>query len=382
MSTPMPPTATVGPNPTPAASIAHLHVLQHPWVMAYPIDPTGRLLPPVTQRVGNGIVALSGEPQGRFVLAGREVPAEGYYASTIVSYAPDSRDGTLVKRSESDVFERPVQYCYQGVDGSTCRETWVWLRAGASRVHGMWEMAYGPAGPSHYQYSYVSAALGPDGQLGKVSRLAFPTDFDRGLAAVDVRESVLYKTEPYLPAGNGALEAYVIEPDGSLTRIGTTHLCLARRFEDVAPLLTVRGFVFAEARIGSWWESPSVCTYQGLRLKPLEALDFGATRAEALVPEKQAEPALVAMNTQTSSGGTTQEHLRLLAMGDDGALEALDVEHLPGRSRQILFHPLGRALYVLDAASALHVYAVSARGELDLMMSIDHAGESMAITWH
>jgi hypothetical protein len=247
-------------------------------------------------------------------------------------------------------------------------------------------MVYGPAGPEHEENSYVSAALGPDGQLGKVNRLQFPRDFDPGLMTVDVRESVLYKTEMwvYNGGGHGALEGHVIEPDGSLTRIGTTHLCLARRFCDgcAYPLVTARGFLIAAAWIGSYPENPSTCSYQGLRLKPVGALDFGATRAEAYVPEAEDQPVLVAMNTQTSNASSTREELRLFALADDGGLQALDAKDLPKPSRQILFHPSGHALYVIDSASTLHVYGVGTGGDLNLMMSIEHAGESMAITRH
>jgi hypothetical protein len=125
-----------------------------------------------------------------------------------------------------------------------------------------------------------------------------------------------------------------------------------------------------------------VCTYQGLRLKPIGALDFGATRAEAYVSESEQQPVLVAMNTETPTAGARHEELRLFALVDDGGLQALDVKDLLKPSRQILFHPSGRALYVIDSVGALHVFTISMHGELDLAMSIDHAGESMAITHH
>jgi hypothetical protein len=329
-STPTPPTSSPNTTPTPGTSASYLHVLQRPWVMSYPIDPTGRLLPPVTQRVANDLVALSGEPQGRFVLAARDER----FAAAFVSYAPDPRDGTLVKRSEAGTAP---------CGGFQCIESTVWIRAGANRVHGMWRGVFGTS--QNEWFSYVSANLGSDGQLGDVTRSQFQIYSDPGLAVVDVRENVLYKTEERYTA-HGALEGHVIEPDGSLTRIETTHLCLAHRFCDgcAYPVVTARGFLIAAARPDSFTESTSVCTYQGLRLKPIGALDFGATRAEAYVSESEQQPVLVAMNTETPTAGARHEELRLFALVDDGGLQALDVKDLLKPSRQILFHSSGRAL--------------------------------------
>jgi 6-phosphogluconolactonase (cycloisomerase 2 family) len=67
-------------------------------------------------------------------------------------------------------------------------------------------------------------------------------------------------------------------------------------------------------------------------------------------------------------------------MNSEGDLRPLARQELQKGLRQILFHPSGRFLYTVDAASALQAYSIDSSGRLELMMSIDHAGNSMAIT--
>ena len=56
------------------------------------------------------------------------------------------------------------------------------------------------------------------------------------------------------------------------------------------------------------------------------------------------------------------------------------VKEAPDRIGGLLFQPSGRFLYAVDRASRLRAYAVDSDGRLELTMSIEHAGGSMAIT--
>ncbi len=112
------------------------------------------------------------------------------------------------------------------------------------------------------------------------------------------------------------------------TRMGRTHLCLGRTIAlDARSSRLAVSSSHRPTRTGS-----SICAYQGLRLKPLYDLDLCAPAAGA------------------------------------------------DRITQLLFHPSGRLLCAVDGASGLRAYAVDASSRLDLMMNIDYAGGSMAIT--
>jgi 6-phosphogluconolactonase (cycloisomerase 2 family) len=348
--------------------------------MTYEIDPTGRLHPPVTQRVGKDLNVLAGEPQGRFVYAahggwalyGSSGTGEGSNG-TIVTYAPDPRDGTLAEVSEQTVFERPRG----GLPSGPWADLggWSWLKGSANRVHAFWSYRWGTTG-RHTTYSYVSVGVASDGHLGPVRQLAFESDADPGQVMVDARSDLLYKAGKEGYDGRGGLEAHLIEPDGTLTRMGWTNLCLASRIDLGYPLVTARGFVFASA----YTPGPTVCSYQGLRLKPLYALDLNASAAEAFVPSSEAEPGLLAMNVTISTGGSRREELRVLSMNGEGDLRPVYSEELPDRITRLLFHPSGRFLYAVDAAARLRAYTVDSDGRLALTMSIDHAGGGLAIT--
>jgi 6-phosphogluconolactonase (cycloisomerase 2 family) len=397
---PAPPTPTPGPTPSPT-SAGYLHVLQRPFVMTYEIDPTGRLHPPVTQHMGRGVHMLAGEPRGRFVFAAEGGVKEGDYDwdasdgdGTIVTYAPDPRDGTLTPVSGAVVWPRPTEechplYCHRG--------EWVRLWGGPNRVHGLWVDLWW----RWWQYTYVSVAVASDGQLGPVSRHQFERQ-DPGHLIVDVRSDVLYKTSDlwYKPNQGepGALLAYVIEPDGRLKQMGRSNLCFVHTMnssDPPVPLAAARGFLFASVRTsrGEDWRNDvlSVCSYQGLRLKPLADVDFDASHADAFVPADETEPVLLAMRVKVLPTDEAKEHaeLRVFAMNAEGDLQLLDSEKLSDDwvwgDRQLLFHPSRRLLYVVDEARRsgqgwLGGYTVGANGQLELVESIDSAGGSMAIT--
>jgi len=322
---------------------------------------------------------LAGDPQGRFVYAahgGWQVGWNGAACAVngtdgmVVTYAPDPRDGALAWVSETTVY-RAGGWCGEGAG-------WNWLSGGATRVHGLWYNRWGTAG-HHLTFSYVSVAVASDGQLGPVSRRAFDFDADPGRVTVDVRSDVLYKaanapTTPGTIHAQGGLTAHVIEPDGQLTRMGWSNLCLAATIPPLAyprPLVAARGFLFASVSLTEP-ERKTVCSYQGLRLRPLADLGFSASAGEAFVPSGEAMPPLVAM-------AVPGPELRLFAMNGDGDLQLLDSEPLLNPASQFLFHPSGRFLYVVDTSARLRGYTVDSGG-LELVESIDDAGGNMAIT--
>jgi hypothetical protein len=370
-ASPTPPPSSPSP---PVTSAGFLHVLQHPWVMTYEIDPSGRLRPPVTQRIGRDLNVLAGEPQGRFVYAGHggwsiagNGPVNGSPA-TIVTYGRDPRDGTLAKISEQTVFELPLPpgLSYDDIGG------WNWLRGGTRRLHGLWLKRWGPFA-RHTRYTYVSIPVDDKGVLGPASRLTFPLDSEFGDFVVDVNADVLYKAGPTY---EGGLEAHVIEPDGSLTRMGRSHLCFAAQADALSPVATARGFLFATF----WNRGGTVCAYQGLRLRPLYALDMEAYIAETFIPPDEAEPALVAMSLQAWTGKVWRYELRLFIMDRDGDLRQVYSEDVPDRIVRLLFHSSGRSLYTVDYVSRLRAYTVHSDGRLELTMDIEHGGGSMAMT--
>jgi hypothetical protein len=379
-----PATASPGsptPTPSPAATSAgYLHVLQHPWVMTYEIDPSGRLRPPVTQRISKDLKLLADEPQGRFVYAARggwRQDQLGVYEQSdlaIVTYVPDARDGTLSQVSEITVAQ-PRRDC-----GCYDAGHWENLQGGANRVHARWFHGYGIPG-HNYEFSYVSVAVAGDGRLGPVGRPPSWYHPDLAEILVDVRANVLYKGgTSYSP-----LEANVIESDGTLNRIGRTSLCLATTmhpydtYDLVTPLATARGFLFTSFA-NSDYGVPMVCAYQGPGLKPLYAIDMPADVADAFVPSFPDEPVLVAMGLRTWTGRDYRSELRVFSMNSEGALRQTYAQDVPDHIEKLLFHPSGRSLYTVDHIGGLRVYTIGPEGRLELAMHIEHAGGSMAIT--
>jgi len=372
--------------PGPPEAIGFLHVLQQPLVITYEIDATGHLRSPVTQTISTQLSALAGEPQGRFVYAARggwsswQSAVDGS-GPAVVSYAPDPRNGTPSQVSEIALGLQPAYSCPLCADAGK----WVWLRGGPHRVHGVWRHAWSTGRKPHRTHTYVAVAVAGDGQLGPVSQTMIGHDEDPGEVVVDVRADVLYEAgNIYFPEPDdpqGGIQAYAIEADGSLKRVGWSDRCLDTtmcEFCYASPLVTARGFLFASRN--DYHSPPTVCSYQGLKLKPLNALDLAASAAEAFVPPTEAKPALLAMNATIDGGGVKREELRVFAMSNEGDLRMVYGEELPDRITQLQFHPSGRFLYAVDAASRLRAYAVGGDGRLSLFMSGDHAGGSMAIT--
>jgi hypothetical protein len=376
------PSVPTAPGPTPTApapvSAGFLHVLQGSSVATYAIDyATGALRRSATQDVGDAHT-LTGEPQGRYVFAAFG-PRGGppYFDPSIVAYAPDPSSGSL--RTVSEASSHPI-WC------PTCASWgrsggWYRLTASSTRVYGMWF-----TGTYHDTYNtYVTHAVGDGGQLGP----AYQVDFDEqdpGTVAVDVDSDVFYKG-----THTGGLTAHFVEPDGRLTQVGASRLCLASPMSYADPLVAVRGFVFASGYVGPWpgWEK-SVCTYEGPRLAPRVDLGIQSFSAVAVAPHVPASssaslPAtLVAM--EVGAWATGQYEIRLSAMGQDGDLEPLETIAGPGWVRHLLFHPSGRFFYVSHAATysgspaSLDVYAIDAQGHLEVVQKVEDGGGTMAVT--
>ena len=353
----------------------------------YEIDATGLLRAPVMQQLGRDTAALAGEPGGRFAFAGQGAwtvygggTREGSDL-TVAAYGADP-NGALSERFDVTVVPAPPSACSGCVDDAR----WLWLKAGAGRIHGFWRRHWGTAG-HRLTYSYVSIPLSSDGAPGRASQTEFPPDRDPGEVTVDVLSDILYKAGSYSgqevhPRG---LEAHVIGPDGTLTQMGWTNLCLGGvecHSCTARPLTTARGFHFAIVPTTRRY----VCSYQGLRLKPYGAFEFSASVAEAFVPSSEAEPTLVAMGVPVEAGDASRSELRVFSMGADGDLRLLDGDELPSAPTQLLFHPSGRFLYVIDIASRLRAYRLDPGGRLELTTSIDRATSlyrpegSMAVT--
>jgi hypothetical protein len=377
------PSAPTAPGPTPTApapvGAGFLHVLQGDSVVTYRIDAaTGRLQPSATQTVGDAHT-LTGEPQGRYVFAAFG-PRGGppYFDPSIVAYAPDPSSGSLGTVSEAS--SRPI-WC------PTCASWgrsggWDWLTASSTRVYGMWF-----TGTYHDTYNtYVTHAVGGNGQLGA----AYQEDFDEqdpGSVALDVDSDVFYEG-----THTGGLTAHFVEPDGRLTQMGASHLCLASQMSYANPLVAVRGFVFASGFVGPWpgWEK-SVCSYEGPRLAPradlgMQSFYAAAVAPRASTPSSATVPApLVAMEMGASATG--QYEIRLFAMSPDGDLTPLETIAGPGWVRHLLFHPSGRFFYVSHAATnsgssaSLTVHAIDAQGRLTLVQTLKEGGGRMAVTW-
>jgi hypothetical protein len=373
------PSEPIAPGPTPTAPVSagFLHVLQGDSVGTYRIDAaTGRLQPSATQTVGDAHT-LAGEPQGRYVFAAFG-PRGGppYFDPSIVAYAPDPSSGIL--RTVSEASSHPI-WC------PTCASWgrsggWDWLTASSTRVYGIWL-----TGTYHDTYdTYVTHAVGSDGQLGA----AYQEDFDEqdpGSVALDVDSDVFYKG-----ASTGGLTAHLVEPDGRLTPVGASHLCLAAEMSHANPLVAVRGFAFASAFVGPWpaWEK-SVCSYEGPRLAPRADLGMQSFYAVAVTPHASSSasfPApLVAM--EMGAGGTGQHEIRLFALSPDGDLQPLETIAGPGWVRHLLFHPSGRFFYVSHAAThtgspaSLTVYAIDVQGRVAVVQILTDGGGTMAVTW-
>jgi hypothetical protein len=197
----------------------------------------------------------------------------------------------------------------------------------------------------------------------------------------------------------------VVKPDGGLEQMGRSNLCFVHPMTSTvppSPLAAARGFLFASVRSsrGEDWRDDvlRVCSYQGLRLKPLADFDFDASHADSFVPADENEPVLLAMRVKVPPADGAKEHaeLRVFAMSAAGDLQLLDSEKLsdewvPGNwwvpgNRQLLFHPSRRLLYVVNddeyrsEEGWLGGYTVGADGRLELVESIDNAGGQMAIS--
>ena len=75
----------------------------------------------------------------------------------------------------------------------------------------------------------------------------------------DTRSNILYKEGP-----RGGIAAHAIGSDGQLTLMGGTNVCVTKPIYDAAPLVAVRGFLFASTS-SSYANPPTICSYEGAR---------------------------------------------------------------------------------------------------------------------
>lgn len=369
-SAPSGPTTPV-PSPEPVAA-GFLHVLQGGTVVAYLVDgASGRLRESARQAVGDAHT-LAGEPEGRHVFAAFG-PRSGppYFDPSIVAYAPDPQSGSLATLSEAS--SDPI-WC-RGCASWGRSGRWYWLSASSSRVYGMWY-----TGTYHDTYhAYVTHAVDDGGRLAPAYVQEFG-EWDPGTVAVDVAgdADVFYKGTQ-----TGGLTAHFVEPDGRLTRMGGSDLCVASTLDSAQPLVAVRGFLFAAGYIGI---DKVVCSWEGPRLAPRANLGLRSDYAVAFAPRgapSSSSATLVAMRMDASTAQRSE--VRLFAMSADGGLEPLDAVE-PGYARQLLFHPSGRFLYVSHAKSPssptadLSVYSIDAQGRLAVVEEVGGGGGAMAVT--
>jgi hypothetical protein len=377
--------STPGPTPTTTpepASLGFLHVLQGSSVVTYAVDRfTGTLRQSAAQDVGDAHT-LTGEPQGRYVFAAFG-PRGGppYFDPSIVAYVPDPTNGSLSILSEASSDPVWCPCCSPVGRGGG----WYWLSASATRVYGMW----GTTTYHDWYPAYVTHAVADDGQLGP----AYVRDlgeWDYGRVTVDVESNVLYKQ------GDTRLTAHFVEPDGSLTQMGASNLCVAMEVDYAKPVVAARGFVFALASPLGYSES-TICSWEGARLAPRANLGVYTHYAVALALGAGASfhlssrpAALVAMRTsydvKRGNHYQTKYEVRLFAMSEDGHVEHLDTVE-PGYARHLLFHPSGRFLYVSQAAyesavspEKLIIYSISPQGRLEAGQTLEGGGGAMAVT--
>jgi hypothetical protein len=333
-------------------------------VVTYAIDGvTGQLRESATQRLGDA-AQFTGEPQARFVYAAYDkyyYPPPGRDGS-IVAYAPDPVSGSLMTLSE--------------VTGASF---WYWLSASPTRVYGMMFRFTG-----HYYPSLVSYALESDGRLGPPSWRSFERDTLPSVALdSDADPDVFYNS-----TSTGGLTAHFVEAGGSLKQMGGSHLCLASSMLYPRPLVAARGFLFASVLLPGP-STETVCSWEGPRLAPRANLGMLADRAVAYVPLRDttfswraSTKPMVAM----TGGRYLQHEVRLFAMGADGGLALLDTVTGPWGVRELLFHPLGRLLYVSyvayyeESPIGLDVYSIDPEGRLELIQTLEDGGGALAVT--
>jgi hypothetical protein len=373
-STPSAPTA---PSPGPV-NAGFLHVLQDDSVVTYDIDAaTGRLRQSATQSMED-VHTLTGEPQGRYVYAAygprSARPPYDEPDPSIVAYAPDPLSGRLMTLSE--MSSRPIWHSSRPVTGG-----WYWLSASSTRVYAVWQTV-----TYHDVYhTYVTHAVGNEGQLGPAHQEDFD-EWDPEPVAVDVDADVFFKG-----TWTGGLTAHFVEPDGRLTQMGGSRLCVASTVDNVNPLVAVGGFLFASGYVGPGTaREKTVCSWEGPRLAPRANLGLQSHHAVAIAPRVStpspaSRPAtLVAMEMDVSTRG--EYEVRLFAMSHDGDLEPLERITGPGWVRHLLFHPSGRFLYVSHAATSsgtparLTVYSIDPQGRLEVVQTLEDGGGAMAVT--
>ncbi|PYQ16285.1 MAG: hypothetical protein DMF79_18795 [Acidobacteria bacterium] len=285
----------------------------------------------------------------------------------IVALAPDPKTGSLTAVSEAS--SQPGFHNQFHASGG-----WVWLSATSTRVYALWEIS-----TSHIYSTYMTYAVGSDGQLGP-GHLELVGESN---AAVDADSGVLYSGDREY--SDIPLRAYTLA-DGRLTRSGSSELCGGSILYGGIPLVAVNGWLLASGHAPTY-STKTVCSYEGPQLVPRAdlGLNDSARAAVAVVPRTVfplatdltggATAALVAMQFADPKGLGPYE-VRLFRMDGNGGLELLD--RVEGRGT-LLFHPSGRFLY-LSSTSGLKVFAITGQNQLELIQALGGGEGAMAVT--
>jgi hypothetical protein len=364
------PAALTTPTPAPSpTSEGFLHVRHEGGeIDTYAIDgASGRLQLAGSQRVGD-VHALAGDPDGRHVFTAsgpRTDSSNPRSDASISSYAP-TRSGALVLVSEA--WSRPWET--EGALDQCGNRGWNWLAASRDRVFGSWVSRYG-GGCQHSDFIAITHRVTSAGPIEADFAAGSWTDSLGGMA-LDPGEDVLYVSREPPLHGPAPLTAHKVRPDGRLAITGYSDLCLASQVViPIEPLLAVRGYVFGAAFPGEY----TVCSWEGPRLAPHANLGLNATVGAAFSPAAETTPALLALagDVRTRQGTYLRTDLRLLSMQNDGGVALLATVELPSRARQVLFHPLGRFLYVADEDDTLRTYDIRSGARLEPIESLADA---------
>jgi hypothetical protein len=319
--------------------------------------PSGRLEPAGRQDLGE-VHQLVGDPDGRFVYAAHG--PLGTADPSIAVYGAQA-DGSLALLSEA--WSRP--------DIGPFRSGWTWLAAGRGRVYALWMTRRGGGG-QHESDAYVTHAVTAGGELGPAYVQQFLWD-DPGSVTLDAGADVLYKAAPEWwvdSTEQEGLTAHAVEDDGRLRQMGWSELCGELRVGRVEPFLSVRGWVFGGVHTG---QGERVCSWQTLRLASRGSVGDVGTVAAGWAPSDETSPAMLAFAKAVLRGARlVRSDLRLMSLA--AGPELVDLEELPTRAGQLLFHPSGRFLYVSGGDGSLRVYAASPQGGLLLVEDLPDSG--------
>lgn len=318
-----------------------LHVARNGSIVTSRIDGGTGLLTLTGTRPLTGVESIAVEPSGRFLYAGVETDRSGI-GGRLVTLAIDRASGTL-----SPVGETPAPPCVMTYWGSGAKCEWRWLQASATRVVAMW---WNKTYHDNY-HRYVSYDLDAEGRVASEYLEEFD-EYDPGDAVADIGGGVFYKAE-YGEQSAMGLAAYDISADGRLARSGFTSQCGGSTILSARPLEAGGGLVFTDAVVD---RTHVVCSHRGDPLQALEAFPFWADAAAFLPPAGGRSSLLAFADRQRTE-------VRVAAVTTEGSIQpGFSLPYPEHRIRELLFHPGGRLLFVLDWSGTVSAYLLEANG--------------------